>query len=131
MMRLVLLVLAIASSFFACSREAGRAEPLSPAAIERGRTHYREHGCGVCHGVAGRGDGPSAASQKPPPRDFQRTRDFRVVRTVESLADFIAHGKPSGSGAMPRYAHLDDATRRDLARFVLSLGAEPGREPGR
>ena len=39
--------------------------------LASGKALFIRNGCAVCHGNAGRGDGPVASSLKPPPRDFR------------------------------------------------------------
>ncbi len=43
--------------------------PPTEESLARGRVIYQQH-CQVCHGVRGRGDGPAAASLRPPPADL-------------------------------------------------------------
>ncbi len=38
------------------------APPETPALVERGRVLYQRMSCASCHGISGRGDGPSAAT---------------------------------------------------------------------
>jgi len=60
--------------------------PPDPA---RGRGVYEQH-CQHCHGPGGRGDGPSAASLKIPPANFQRMQSF--LKSDEELLRTIEHG---------------------------------------
>ena len=55
----------------------------------RGRAAYERH-CQSCHGSGGRGDGPSAASLKLPPANFQRFQSF--LKSDEELLRAIEHG---------------------------------------
>ncbi len=43
--------------------------PASVAVVEHGKTIYSRE-CVICHGFAGKGDGPYAAGLEPPPPDF-------------------------------------------------------------
>ena len=60
-----------------------------PPDIARGKAIYQRH-CQDCHGLTGRGDGPTAASLKVPPADFQRFRSF--LKSDEELLRTIEHG---------------------------------------
>jgi mono/diheme cytochrome c family protein len=115
----------LSASLLACGGAAsGDAAATDSAAIAAGRDLYRVHGCAVCHGEHGRGDGPVGRTLRPPPRDFQRPETFRAPRTVSCVAAVIANGGGTPSSGMPAFAHLGDASRQHLARFVLSLGKE-------
>lgn len=46
---------------------------ISPELLEEGRRLYVRN-CATCHGVRGDGQGPSAATLWPPPRDFTQAR---------------------------------------------------------
>ena len=43
--------------------------PPNPESLQAGRLVYQQH-CETCHGLAGHGDGPSAAGLKPPPANL-------------------------------------------------------------
>lgn len=126
----VLLGAALSAVMVACGgAPAGDAAATDAAAIAAGRELYRVHGCAVCHGEHGRGDGPVGRTLRPPPRDFQRPETFRAPRTVAGVAAVIAIGGGTPSSGMPAFAHLDDASRHHLARFVLSLGERTHESP--
>jgi thiol-disulfide isomerase/thioredoxin len=59
--------------------------------------------CASCHGPDGRGDGPSAAGIKPPPRDFA-LRPWRYPVTKESIQTVILDGIPGTAMAANRAA---------------------------
>jgi len=105
------------------------APPLPPemtaADIAAGAQAYRDNGCRMCHGEAGRGDGPLAVSLQPRPRDFADAAAFRNAHTIESIARTIATGVPSTPTPMPPYAHLEERTRLQLAAWIVSLAASP------
>ena len=117
-----LLAGALSALLLACGGAAAGDAATDGAAFAVGRELYRVHGCAVCHGEHGRGDGPVGRTLRPPPRDFQRPEPFRAPRTVAGFAAVIATGGGTPSSGMPAFAHLDDASRQHLARFVLSLG---------
>src|SRR5687768_9877915 len=51
-------------------------EEYSVDLLEKGRVAYI-HNCRQCHGDDGDGNGPSAPTLRPPPRDFTREK-FRI-----------------------------------------------------
>jgi mono/diheme cytochrome c family protein len=103
-----------------------------PALGADDRALYRRH-CAVCHGDAGRGDGPASFLLTPRPRDFTTGRyKFRStptgsLPTVADVAGAIRRGLPGTS--MPGYEGLlAPAEIERLARYVLAL-APPGMRP--
>ena len=105
----------------ACSEQSGEAS--SPVSATSGRKLYRDHGCALCHGETGQGDGRMAQSLDLPPRNFSRADQFRLGHSVEEVAEAIRTGA-GGRGAMPGYAHLSVADRSALAMYILSLAKE-------
>jgi len=92
---------------------------------------YRAH-CSVCHGDAGRGDGPAAAMLTPRPRDFSTGRyKYRstppgtralVADLVRSIRDGVRGTSMPGFGDLLAPAAIDG-----LARHVLALApSAPG-----
>ena len=92
---------------------------------ERGRHLYAEHGCAVCHGAGGRGDGPSARRLDAPPRDFADARAYRLGATQGEIAAVIR----KGGGAMPAFRDITEAEASDIAAWIVSLQHQP-RQPG-
>lgn len=81
--------------------------------------------CAPCHGASGHGDGPAAASLKPPPRDFADAA-WQGRVTDEELHDVILRGGPSRklSAAMP----ASDLPPEEIARlvgYIRSKRSEP------
>ena len=93
------------------------------SAEERGRQLYAERGCAVCHGAAGRGDGPAAKRLNAPPRDFADVRGYRQGSGQEDIAASIRTG--SGGGAMPAFRDLTDPEASDIAAWIVSLQGQP------
>jgi len=99
-----------------------------PDLVASARLFARE--CATCHGVAGGGDGPSAATLVPPPRDFRSgTFVHRAVGpnprpTQDDLVSVQRRGI-AGTG-MPLFARLGAARHSGLADWVryLSLRGE-------
>jgi len=81
-------------------RELSNPLPIAPATIEDGRGLYQTY-CLICHGAAGKGDGPLAANGKiptPPAYTSERVAAFPPGR--------IFHVLTMGSKKMPSYAAL-------------------------
>jgi copper(I)-binding protein/cytochrome c553 len=93
----------------------------SAGEIESGRVLYAANGCGTCHGLSGRGDGPVGKTLHPPPRDFRDAAAFKNGTDPASVANTIATGLTRDGGQMQSYFHLSSRERHLLARFVISL----------
>ena len=106
------------------------------AQLDRGRALWSSLGCPACHGAAGAGDGPSAATLKNasgalhPPYDLtafpvRRPRAGADLDDREAaILDAIVHGV--GGTAMPGFdgaAPLPDLMA--LAAYVASIGPDP------
>jgi high-affinity iron transporter len=115
-----LLVAAAAALALGCAAEEAADEARLGALL------YRSHGCGACHGVAGQGDGPLAATLGAEVRDLTHG-ELRHGSTVEEIAATIGRG----SGAMPPFPHIPEDDRRTLARWVRGLaGVAPEADTG-
>lgn len=97
-----------------------------PADATPGQVVYARH-CAVCHGVAGRGDGPAAAMLRPRPRDF--TSGVFKLKSVEGNAPpllddvrrSIRHGV--AGTAMPAWGDLlSDEEIDAVAEHIRNLG---------
>lgn len=89
---------------------------------ERARYLFGLH-CVVCHGETGDGDGPTALSLDPRPRDFSDERIMRE-RTDRQLFRVIREGGPAEGKSvwMPPWREiLSDDDIRGLVRFVRSF----------
>jgi len=91
--------------------------PLETAVVGRGEALFRTH-CSVCHGQAGRGDGPAAAGLNPKPADL--TAAHVDDHMDGELFWWLREGIPGT--AMPSFkATLSDSQRWELIRFIRSL----------
>ena len=115
------LVLVVSLCSGACVGQTGQAAESAAQDIERGKTLYAANGCGTCHGLTGRGDGPIAKTLSPPPRDFRDAAAFKNGTDPTAVANTIATGLTRDGGQMQSYFHLSDRERHLLARFVISL----------
>ena len=88
--------------------------------LEAGRQLYLNHGCAVCHGPGGHGDGPSAARLVVPPRDFANVDAYREGSSAEAIAATIRLGT-STPGPMPPFGHISAEDALLLAEWIVSL----------
>jgi mono/diheme cytochrome c family protein len=114
------------------SWESGAAAPArvrtikpAPGDRERGAVLFAQN-CASCHGPRGAGDGPTAATQLPPPSDLTA-----ALYTPQLLADAICNGVRAT--AMPAYPTLSDDDVRALVTHTrqLSATASQGEKPAR
>lgn len=77
--------------------------------------------CASCHGSEGRGDGPSAISLHPRPRDFA-VRPWRFPFTKESIRTMILDGIPGTAMASNRMA-LTTADADAITDYVFRLAS--------
>ncbi|MDX1382704.1 MAG: cytochrome c [Thermoanaerobaculia bacterium] len=118
----------------ACGGESGSPAADAPAGpqtfavtgevLERGAGVYKIN-CVACHGPEGKGDGPSAASLDPPPRDHSN-REYMDALTDQEIADtIVAGGAPRGYPNMPSNPHIKGDDLVSLVAFVRTLGRGP------
>ncbi len=131
MSRLYAALFAVSCAFqAACATEpATEVGDLTAEQLAEGKVLYDTNGCAACHGPDGRGDGPLAPVLTPRPRDFASPAAFKGPRTMVAVAGVIARGIPSTPTPMPAYSHLDLASCRQLAGYVLSIGGGESRAP--
>lgn len=129
-------VQALAVLALALTASAAKPEP-DPA---RGAALFARH-CAMCHGEAGRGDGPMAAGQMIPPADLTELGagdafpTFRVAARIDGRDPLVSHGSPmpvwgdflTGPKVMLRTAAgqpiLVDAPVADLVAYIATLQA--------
>jgi DMSO reductase family type II enzyme heme b subunit len=107
----------------------GRIES-SPESIQRGAEIYEKAECEKCHGVAGRGNGPSAAELQDEwefriyPADLTQPWTLRGGSSVEDLFRTMA----TGVNGTPMPSFSDAWGAEDLwhlANYLQSVGREP------
>jgi cytochrome c oxidase cbb3-type subunit I/II len=104
-------------------------EPANDAAsVARGKTVYEQMKCAECHGVDGKGDGPSASTLRDNwgnvilPRNFTHGgTDMKSGPAPQDLYKAFSTGLDGTP--MPSYADfLDPNQRWDLVHYVMSFG---------
>jgi high-affinity iron transporter len=116
-------ILAVAVALFALA--ACESEELREARRAEGQRLFNEQGCVVCHGPAGRGDGPRARALNPPPRDFRQLDAYVQGTGVRELAATLQTGIRVHDAQMPSFGHLSERQRRALAEFIVWLREAP------
>jgi mono/diheme cytochrome c family protein len=86
------------------------------ATIAAGKETYAQN-CAVCHGVGGKGDGPSAVALNPKP--FDLTVHARLHAEGE-LFWWISNGI-QGTG-MPAWTGLSDLQKWQVVQYIRTLG---------
>lgn len=99
--------------------------PNTNPGLQEGRRLYLAHGCRVCHGESGYGDGPVGVTLNPRPRDFREPAAFKQGASVEEIARTVAQGIRQPNSMMQPYAHIPEADRIALAKYVRSLADAP------
>ncbi|MEK6544338.1 MAG: cytochrome c [Elusimicrobiota bacterium] len=77
--------------------------------------------CAACHGAQGKGDGPSAASLKPAPRDFTHPDGWKNGHSITQILKTLTSGFPGT--AMASYDSMSPKNKMALIHHVRSLGA--------
>jgi mono/diheme cytochrome c family protein len=103
-------------SFAAIDSMKGIPNPIQAdgRSLQNGRMNYQIN-CAVCHGEAGKGDGPilRAKALFPPPL---------VGPSAEGLSDGAIWGIiRNGRGAMPSYDRIEEMDRWDVVNYVRGL----------
>jgi mono/diheme cytochrome c family protein len=91
-------------------------EPIKPISDVSGAVTYKTY-CAVCHGTAGRGDGPAARTLTTPPSDLTqiaarsggRFQPLSVRMTISGETVIAAHGTRD----MPMWGPLFHAVESD------------------
>jgi len=111
-----------ASQPSATAASSASAAPLAPAAEAKQLLHDR---CAMCHGQDGKGDGPSAATLSPKPRDWSNV-EWQKSATDAEIRNAILGGGPAvgKSPLMPPNPDLRDkpAVLDELVKLVRGYG---------
>jgi len=111
-------IFCIALGFSCC----GLSVPVLPLAAEKTTVLFQEL-CAVCHGVGGKGDGPSARGLEPKPADFTNCQAM-AKDSDEVLLKIIKGGGQSvgRSTVMPAWGDaLSEQQIRELVKFIRGL----------
>ena len=94
--------------------------PPTEESLSRGRMIYQQH-CEVCHGAQGRGDGPAAASLRPPPVDLA----YHVYQHPDGqFFAWFTRGIPGT--AMPAFgATLSEDDRWHVLNYINTFAPAP------
>ena len=98
---------------------------FAAADVSAGRSLYLNHGCGVCHGSDGHGDGPLSATLSPKPRDFREQAAFVQGRSVKEIAVTLERGVIRKGSLMPAFSHISEMDRLKIATYIAALSATP------
>jgi mono/diheme cytochrome c family protein len=92
--------------------------PVAPdsASLANGRKYYAIN-CAVCHGVAGRGDGPATKYGIFP---------FPIVGGIARSDGYIFGMIRNGRGNMPSYNRIEERDRWDVVNYIRALQGGPG-----
>jgi len=92
--------------------------PVEKAAgLKAGKSLF-DTNCAMCHGNAGKGDGPAGAALNPKPRDL-------ASKAVQAQTDGELFWKISeGRGAMPTWKSSPEKDRWSLVRYIRSLATK-------
>jgi len=92
----------------------------NPKLLTRGEALFKQN-CTSCHGEAGHGDGPAAASLNPRPRDFSQAGNWKRGYRIPDIFTTITTGL-KGTGMAP-FDFIHPADRMALVHYVRSLGS--------
>lgn len=94
--------------------------PPTEASLARGAALYGQQ-CAICHGPAGKGDGPQAAALNPRPLDL---RQHVTAHPDAVLFGFMSDGVRGT--AMPAYREIfTEEDRWNLLNYVKTFGGQP------
>ncbi len=79
------------------------------------------HGCAVCHGKEGRGDGLTAERFYPRPINLHDPNAYLQGNTAPAIRQSIKNGIRRQGSAMPKYDHLPTNELNAIAKYLESL----------
>ena len=105
---------------FVCHAAVAVSAAEQPAGDATGKRTYHLR-CFPCHGLDGRGDGPTAAMIAPKPRNF-RDPEFWRARTIEQVRLAVRQGRP-GTLMPPFQGVLSEADIDAVVAYLQSAFA--------
>jgi mono/diheme cytochrome c family protein len=97
----------------------------TPELASKGKTLF-EANCTPCHGTIGHGDGPSASTMNPRPRNFVSPDGWINGYGLSGIYKTLSEGIKGTS--MASFDYLPKKDRMALGHYVQSLGVFPKRE---
>lgn len=92
----------------------------TPNLIARGRELFMAN-CVSCHGDNGLGDGPTASTLNPKPRDFQSLKDWKNGSKITQIYKTLQEGIPGS--AMASYDYMPPSDRFALIHYVRTFAS--------
>ena len=105
------------------TQESALPNPVQPdaASIHRGYTLFTQN-CSICHGAAGKGDGPVGLTLNPRPANLS-VHAKPGIHTDGQLYEWITNGYPHS--AMPAFEQrLSDIDRWNLVNYIRTLSQQ-------
>ncbi len=94
---------------------------LAQNAVERGKELYLAHGCAVCHGKDGRGNGVNAKNFDPQPTNFHDVKDYHYGYAKQDIVYSVRNGVAQQNSIMPAYTHIPRLEIALIADYLVSL----------
>jgi mono/diheme cytochrome c family protein len=90
----------------------------TPELVSKGKELFRAT-CASCHGDNGEGDGPTASTLNPKPRNFHQLSGWKNGNKISQIYKTLQDGIPGS--AMASFNYLPPADRFALIHYVRSL----------
>jgi mono/diheme cytochrome c family protein len=98
-----------------------KAGTSSPEMVSKGRELFKAN-CASCHGDNGKGDGPSAVTMEPKPRNFHSLSAWKNGSKISQMYKTLQEGIPGGGMAAFNYMLPED--RFALIHFIRTLASK-------
>lgn len=98
-----------------------KASVPSKEAVAKGQSLFKAN-CVSCHGEAGLGDGPTAATLNPKPRNFHASVGWKNGRKISNMYKTLQEGIPGS--AMASYSYMPPEDRFDLIQYVRTFASD-------
>jgi cytochrome c oxidase cbb3-type subunit 2 len=113
-------------------KDPGTPPAATAATVAQGKQVYEALGCAACHGVGGKGDGPSAKALADDDGVPTKVRDFTsgTYRGGADRKDLYYRFTTGLDGTpMPAFADASETDRWALVDFIKSLEVKPSAQP--